>query len=40
MHGLGWTCQKPERRAKERDEESIKNWVQTTWPEIKKKQNS
>jgi len=40
MHGLGWTCQKPERRAKERDEESIKNWVQTTWPEIKKKPKS
>ena len=36
MHGLGWSCQKPERRAKERDEEAIAGWVQTTWPEIKR----
>ena len=37
MHGLGWSCQKPERRAKERNEESITGWVRDTWPEIKKK---
>jgi len=34
---MGWTCQKPETRAKERDERAIKYWVKHTWPEIKKK---
>ena len=37
LHGIGWSCQKPERRAKERNEEAIDNWVKTDWPLIKKK---
>jgi transposase len=37
MHGLGWSCQKPERRAKERNEEAIAGWVRDEWPDIKKK---
>jgi transposase len=33
---LGWTVQRPERQAKERDEEAIQHWVQHEWPRIKK----
>lgn len=36
LHGLGWSCQKPERRAKERNEEAIDHWVKNDWPAIKK----
>ena len=37
LHSLGWTVQKPERRALERDEERIERWKKRTWPSIKKK---
>ena len=37
LHALGWTVQKPERRALERDEERIERWKKQTWPSIKKK---
>jgi len=33
---LGWSCQKPERRALQRDEKAIAHWKRTTWPRIKK----
>jgi transposase len=33
---LGWTVQRPERKAKERDEQAIQHWVQHEWPRIKK----
>jgi transposase len=33
---LGWTLQRPERRASERDEQAIQHWVQHEWPRIKK----
>lgn len=36
MHSLGWSAQKPERRALERDEEEIARWKQKEWPRIKK----
>jgi transposase len=36
MHAQGWSVQKPQRRAKERNEEAIAGWVQNTWPEIKR----
>ena len=36
MHSLGWSPQKPERRALERDEEEIERWKQKEWPRIKK----
>jgi transposase len=36
MHSLGWTPQKPERRALERDEVEIERWKQKEWPRIKK----
>jgi len=34
---LGWSCQRPSGRAKERDEAGIRAWKQKRWPEIKKK---
>jgi len=37
LHGLGWSVQKPERRALERDEARIEQWKRETWPRIKKK---
>jgi len=37
LHGLGFTPQKPQRRALERDEAAIRQWVQEVWPAIKKK---
>jgi transposase len=33
---LGWTVQRPERKAKERDEEAIARWVAYEWPRIKR----
>jgi len=36
MHSLGWSVQKPERRALERDEGAIARWKQNEWPRIKK----
>ena len=37
LHDLGWSPQKPERRAIERNETRIKEWVKVDWPRIKKK---
>jgi hypothetical protein len=34
---LGWSCQRPERKARERNEEAIRRWVRHRWPRIKKK---
>ena len=36
LHTLGWTCQKPERRALERNEDKIEEWKRREWPRIKK----
>jgi transposase len=36
MHTLGWSPQKPERRALERDEKEIARWKREEWPRIKK----
>ena len=36
LHGWGWSCQKPDRRALERDEERIARWKREDWPRIKK----
>jgi transposase len=33
---LGWSVQRPERQAKERDQEAIQHWVAHEWPRIKK----
>lgn len=34
---LRWSCQKPERRARERDEAAIERWRRRRWPHIKKR---
>lgn len=36
LRGMGWSPQKPERRAREQDEEAVHHWRQETWPSIKK----
>jgi transposase len=36
---LGWTVQRPQRQAKERDEEAIQHWVAHEWRRIKKGQS-
>lgn len=37
LHYLGWTCQKPEKQARERNEEAIERWVHKDWPRIRKR---
>lgn len=36
LHSLGWTPQKPERRALQRDEEAIAHWKRKQWSRVKK----
>lgn len=36
LHALGWSPQKPERRARERDDPAIRRWVKEEWPRVKK----
>lgn len=36
MQNLGWSCQIPSKRAKERHEEKIRYWKHHVWPHIKK----
>jgi transposase len=36
LHQLGWSHQKPERRAIERDEAAIADWKRAVWPAVKK----
>jgi transposase len=36
LKGMGWTAQKPERRARERDEAAIRSWRDKEWEWIKK----
>ena len=40
LHSLGFSPQKPERRAIERDEKAIHQWMKTRWPSLKKKPGS
>jgi transposase len=37
LGALGFSCQRPERRAIERDEVAIQRWKRVEWPAIKKK---
>lgn len=37
LRRMGWSCQKPERRARERDEDAIASWRKQDWPRIKKR---
>lgn len=36
LHALGFSVQKPESRARERDEAAIERWRKKDWPRIKK----
>ena len=36
LRHLGWSCQVPERRAIQRDDEAIAHWRRYKWPAIKK----
>jgi len=36
LHGLGFSPQKPTRRAIERDEGGIQRWIKEDWPRVKK----
>jgi len=36
LQQLGWTLQRPAKRARERNEESVRNWISQRWPTIKK----
>lgn len=36
LRGLGWTPQKPQPRARKRDEEVVQRWLKTDWPRVKK----
>jgi len=36
LQACGWSCQVPERRAIQRDEEAIAHWKRYKWPAIKK----
>jgi transposase len=38
-HRLGWTVQRPARRAAERDQAAIDQWVARDWPRIKQTPN-
>lgn len=37
MRALKWSPQRPQTKARERDEEAIRKWKRHTWPAIKKK---
>ena len=36
---LGFSCQRPERRAIERDEEAVRQWKRVKWPALKKRRS-
>jgi transposase len=36
LHDLGWTCQKPEQRAREADDAAMTRWRKRQWRRIKK----
>jgi transposase len=37
LRSLEWSLQKPKRRAKQRKEDEIREWLEEKWPEIRKK---
>jgi len=37
---LRWSCQRPQRRARERNEAAIRRWLKQRWPRIKKKRGN
>jgi transposase len=37
LDSLGWSPQRPEGRARERNEEQVQQWKKKQWPALKKK---
>jgi transposase len=37
LGAMGWSVQRPEKRAVQRDEAAIQRWKRHTWPALKKK---
>ncbi len=37
LGAMGFSAQKPEKRALERNEDAVRNWKRSTWPRLKKK---
>ena len=37
LGAMGWSVQRPEKRAVQRDEEAIARWKRRTWPALKKR---
>ena len=37
LGSLGFSAQKPEKRAIERNEDAVRSWKRSTWPTLKKK---
>jgi transposase len=40
LRAMGWSVQRPARRASERDEQAIARWVANDWPRIRQKRAS
>lgn len=40
LRSMGWTLQRPARRARERNDEAIRQWVAGRWPAVKKKRGA
>lgn len=40
LRALGWSVQRPQTKARERDEEAIRKWVRHKWPAIKKSEQA
>ncbi len=36
LNSMGWSCQKAQRLASQRDDEKIRHWKRWVWPKIKK----
>jgi len=36
LHSMGWSRQRPERRAREQDEQAVELWRSKEWPRIKR----
>jgi len=39
LRRLGWSCQKPERRARQQDAAAVAQWRHKRWPHIKKRRS-
>lgn len=36
LRRLGWSCQRPATRARERDDKAVQRWLKEDWPRIKR----